>query len=114
MVLIMSKTAKEMFEELGYIQRCNNKFVYYHQKEETFTNSIEFSKYEKEYCITGMKWCPLDSLQWTTMNKNNLFRDEYDKYSLRYGKWRSKYFNYVDIKLFKAINKQIEELGWNK
>ena len=107
-------TAKEMFEELGYIQRCNdNEQIFYYQKEETFTNSIEFRKYAKDYCITGMRWYPLDSSQWTTMNENNLFRDEFDKYCARYGKWCSEYFNYVDIPLLKAINKQVEELGWN-
>ncbi len=107
-------SAKEMFEKLGYEQRVNdNEQIYYYLKKETYTRSIEFRKHAKDFCVNGMEWLSNDSCEWTTMNENNLFRDEFDKYCAKYGHWITTYFVYIDAKLLQAINKQVEELGWN-
>ena len=107
-------TAREMFEKLGYEQRVNDdEQIYYYLKKETYTRSIEFRKFAKDFCINGMEWLANDSGEWHTMSENNLFRDEFDKYCCKYGHWVSNYFNYIDAKLLQAINKQVEELGWN-
>lgn len=107
-------SAKKMFEKLGYEQRENDEeHIYYYLKAETYTTSIEFRKYAKDFCITGMEWLAKDACEWSTMNKNNLFRDEFDKYCCKYGHWVTTYFKYIDADLLQAINKQVEELGWN-
>ena len=39
------KSARELFEELGYEQRVNNdEQIYYYLKKETYTKSIEFRR----------------------------------------------------------------------
>ena len=106
-------SAKEMFEKLGYEQRVNDdEQIYYYLKKETYTRSIEFRKFAKDFCINGMEWLANDSGEWHTMSENNLFRDEFDKYCCKYGHWVSNNFNYIDAELLQAINKQVEELGW--
>lgn len=108
-------TAKEMFEKLGYEQKFNdNEQIYYYLKAERYTKSIEFRKFVKDFCTNGMEWLAKDDCEWTTMSKNDLFRDEFDKYCASYGHWIKTSFNYIDSKLLQAINKQVEELGWNK
>lgn len=109
------KSARELFEELGYEQRVNNdEQIYYYLKKETYTRGIEFRKFAKDFCINGKEWLPNDSNEWHTMSENNLFRDEFDKYCCKYGHWVSNHFNYIDAKLLQAINQQVNELGWNK
>lgn len=107
-------SAKEMFEKLGYhLQHEDDEQIYYYLKKETYTKSIEFRKFAKDFCINGMEWLANDSCEWTTMSKNNLFRDEFDKYCAKYGHWVVTSFDYIDTKLLQAINKQVEELRWN-
>lgn len=82
-------TAKEMFEELGYYYRkTNNEIIVFEVWQnglsELHHNEIlRFKKYDR-------KW-------WELQPKKILHFD------LK---------NDINIKLFKAINKQIEELGW--
>ena len=106
--------AKEMFEKLGYEQRINdNEQIYYYFRSDTLIQSLEFRKFAKDFLYHCMVWLANDSLTWTTMSKENSFRDEFDKYCAKYGKWQVETFNYIDYKLLQAINKQVEELGWN-
>ena len=107
-------SAREMFEKLGYKVMCNDdESIHYYLKKERYTRNIEFRKYSKDYTITGMEWLAKDENTWTIMNKNNMFRDEFDKYCAKYGNWITTYFNYIDMPLLQAINKQVEELEWN-
>ena len=108
------ENAKTMFEKLGYIVMCNDdESIHYYLKKERYTRNIEFRKYSKDYTITGMEWLAKDENTWTIMNKNNMFRDEFDKYCAKYGHWTTTYFNYIDMPLLQAINQQVLELGWN-
>lgn len=83
-------TAKEMFEKLGY--KC---------QEDDF--SIEFIKQMKcplnnkkvEYVIEFYKDIKTFSCEALSNNKEH-------------------YTNDIDMKELQAINKQVEELGWNK
>lgn len=106
-------TAKEMFKALGYELRNDDyEQIYYYLKKETYTRSVEFRKFAKDFCIRGMEWLAKDSCEWVTMSKYNLFRDEFDKYCAKYGHWRNTEFIYVDMELHKAIHQQCKELGW--
>lgn len=75
------KTAKEMFEELGYklVVNANNNIYY-----------------KKDDC----KWIIFSNTSTNCYIKANIFIDD------------KKYETVIDLKELKAINKQIEELGW--
>lgn len=82
-------SAKEMFEELGFhYDKTNTKIVIF----ETWYNGFgelhldEFIRFKN----TNNKWWRLIPKKEIILNLN---KD-------------------IDIKLFKAINKQVEELGW--
>lgn len=82
----MNKTAKEMFEELGYY-RCYNS-----------ATTLEYCFGEKEnYCVIRF-WKHSKHIE--LFGGKCLGLDNYEFYE-------------NDYKLFVAINKQIEELGWN-
>ena len=71
------KSAREMFEELGYEQEIKNNVIYYlkeiHIPKSKIIHSINFINDKKEVFVS----------------KN------------------------LDVKELQAINKQVEELGWN-
>lgn len=80
----MNKTAKEMFEELGY---------------SALDHSVTIDYYKDELQIRF----------WKTSKEIELFGGECKEFDLE----NFLYFN-ENYKLFIAINKQIEELGWNE
>lgn len=86
----MNKSAKEMFEEIGYELIENGKrylrFANYEDKERHYYGGefIDFEKINLQFRLTRK-----------TCNGNT-------------------HFKYGSIKEFKAIQKQIEELGWNE
>ena len=81
-------TAKEMFEKLGYeIDEQNNNEILYKMKwERTTTYWVGFDIECKDISIFETSDSPFEP---------------------------SKPFN-IDMDLLQAINKQVEELGWNK
>ena len=81
----MSKSAKEMFEELGYKYSEDNYFISYIGNEDIkpVQYQIVFSK-EYKSIETIPTW-----------------------------NGQEHYFTRIDMKLLKVINKQVEELGWN-
>lgn len=83
-------TAKEMFEELGYFyDNKGNKIVIF----ETWYNG--FSEMHHTEILRFKNICN----RWVLQPKKEIILD----------------FNKeIDIKLFNAINKQIEELGWQE
>lgn len=72
-------TAKEMFEELGYIETIDS-----NEYEITYKHKAHFN--EITFCLSGRK------ITCDNGNGKAIFINEYE---------------------LKAINKQIEELGWN-
>ena len=97
-------SAKEMFEKLGYklILQDNRDIRYL--REDTYTDEIDI--YIEEhiiFCINdGIGLYPNNSIILECLEKNDLS-----------DKWYNKEF-VVTTELLQAINKQIEELGWNK
>ena len=75
-------SAKEMFEELGY-------------EEENDKNYIEYTKYMKNIKQYAYIYFDLE-----------------EKVILPTMEYSSSYALEIDMNLLKAINKQIEELGW--
>lgn len=75
----MNKSAKEMFEELGFEYKKSDFSITYYK---------EFRDYDDECYILDIAF--------------RLFEQEI-----------STDFS-IDMRLLKAINKQVEELGWNK
>lgn len=73
------KSAKELFEELGYEQKINDKNVLMYVRD-----------LPEDYLISVIFW-----LGWERINIRNNYDEE------------------LSMKLLKAINKQVEELGWN-
>ena len=79
------KSARELFEELGYRYSENDYFIIYIGNEDI--KPVEYKiAFSKEY--NSLELMP-------TING------------------KEHYFTRIDKKLLKAINKQIEELGWN-
>lgn len=78
-------SAKKMFEKLGYEYTEDNYFIFYQENtNKPVQYKIQFCKFEE--CVELIP--QIDG-------KNH-------------------YFTRLNKKLLKAINKQIEELGWNK
>ena len=83
-------TAKEMFEKLGYFyDDKENKIVIFR----TWYNGYNEMKHE-EIC----RFVKINN-SWTFRHKKEIIL---------------KFNHGIDVELFKAINKQVEELGWNK
>ena len=79
------KTAKEMFEELGFTSiKYNKKFLEYENSDDEIIYFDKIEKYYSSYCC----------------NNEHDF-DVYTDDAI-----------IINMKLHKAINKQIEELGW--
>lgn len=74
----MNKSAKEMFEELGY--------------------EIDTTRETENHLFYVSKYAIIDF---------DLLRGDFYKYN------QSGFRSPIDMKLLKAINKQVEELGWN-
>lgn len=78
------KSAKEMFEELGYVQiKEKNVIAYCKEEEEDFLGKIETTLYHIAFWSNGNLTAKEDSLPM-----------------------------YMDIATLRAINRQLEELGW--
>ena len=83
------KTAKEMFEELGYFYKnTGNQIIIFEIWQDGFSELynkeiLRFTKNERK------KWY---------LKPHNTLRIEYD----------------IPVNLLSAINKQVEELGWDK
>ena len=77
----MNKSAKEMFEELGYAQDLNNKYYIGYIK--------ILNDYGKQRTFTFMK----EMKFFTFIDQDNSA--------------------VIELNELKAINKQVEELGWN-
>lgn len=82
----MNKTAKEMFEELGY------------EIESDSNISLIYIKYDEDY----------------EHDTGSIEKIIFDKTFNRVAHTTNSYFDFIDYKELQAINKQIEELGWNK
>ena len=85
------KSAKEMFEELGYKQEENNKryisYCWYY-----------YEDYEDKDCMRKIVF-DLQDKGFLAYSPYNL--DKYKDCSI-----------FIDLKELQAINKQVEELGW--
>lgn len=81
-------TAKEMFEKLGFKREKNEGDIYYYKGNSRFKKEyIAFRKIEKTICLYN----------YYTPHGNDIENIQF-------------YTN--GFELFKAINKQVEELGW--
>ena len=87
-------SAKEMFEKLGYLREIQPSF---YEKEDI--------KYIKENNNTKSKRIIEFSNNGEYIDITEEFKEDLPKDNINY--------NYLDFKELQAINKQIEELGWN-
>lgn len=90
---VQLKSAKEMFEELGWCELPNNNYphlIMYKRETPQHIQRITFDKKSKKISCACLD-------------------DTYVKKGFR----MKNTLMHVDMKHFKAINKQIEELGWN-
>lgn len=109
----MSKADEMLWKEYGLNKIIDNEdTIRYLFKNDYREISIEFRKKIKDYSISSSSWISKDSETWTTMLKNNEFRDEFDKHCARYGHWQSDFLYYVSPELHKIINLKMQELGW--
>lgn len=107
----MSK-ADEMFKELGYIKIvCNALTEVYQYKNDYFDFCIIFDNKLKNFHYRCSAFVFSDRDAWEEMNKNNKFRNDFDKHCSRYGYW-GEFPENIDMKLLQAINKKVKELGW--
>ena len=93
-------TAREMFEKLGYEQDKNITSVGYYNKgqKEKYKNGKEY------YYVYGTdKHITFDLQNKTFIAYSPVLRNDYEDCSRE-----------ISIEELQAINKQIEELGWNK
>ena len=106
-------TAKEMFEELGYekweVTGCT---IYYNHKTDYINKTVIFHLdgmiFPRTYEVIEMEW--QDNRQregWIPMEE----RREDLKHCATYGHMQRVEYP-MNVSLHKAINKQIEELGW--
>lgn len=89
------KSAKEMFEELGYKFLGGSDYIaikYYKQEKQ--------GKYYSSYDI--------DITFYSTRKTVSVVANEYSKKSYKLA------IMDIDMKLLQAINKQVEELGWDE
>lgn len=105
----MSK-ADEMFKELGMLKTLDNDdIVIYRLKDDYRDYSIHFDKKLKRFHYTCSHSIFNDQATWEAMNKNNEFRDDFDKYCSKYGYWGS-FPNDIGMELLQAINEKCKEL----
>lgn len=105
-------TAKEMFKELGYELYLQEKdTLMYRCKKDYVDNTVTFhlgNMFPNSYDVNYVDWWDNKSDDWIPMNE----RREDLKHCATYGHWQ-KVDRPISFDLHKAINKQIEELGWN-
>lgn len=105
-------SAKELFEKLGYELFLNNKeTLMYRCKKDYVDNSVTFNLgnlFPNTYDVMFVDWWDNKSADWLPMSE----RREDLKHCATYGHWQ-KVDRPISFELHKAINKQIEELGWN-
>ena len=78
------KTAREMFEELGYTCEESNSEVAAYKYYITDSHDEDAYSHEIAFCLNIKKYCTIENLGGL----------------------------YVDSKIHRAITKQLEELGW--
>lgn len=94
-------SAKEMFEKLGYKQYKHEDSITYNHTCKTY-DDFEVSEHRYEDCI---RFIENDEIgRFITTGREEFVDDYYEVFTLIP----------IDMKLLKAINKQVEELGWNK
>lgn len=97
------KSAKELFEELGYKLILQDNHDIRYLREDTYTDEINI--YVEEhiiFCINdGIGLYPNNSIILERLEKNDLS-----------DKWYNTEF-VVTTELLQAINQQVNELGWN-
>lgn len=82
-------SAKEMFEELGYhYDKTSNKIVIFETR---------YNGFNEMYVDEIIRFKNIDNKWWKLIPQKEIV--------LNFNKE-------IDVKLFKAINKQVEELGW--
>lgn len=102
-------SAKEMFEKIHYKLGINDdKTIMYKFKNDYVNYSVWFNLDTKTYSVTFMEWWDNKSDGWIPM----IEREENLKHCAAYGHWQL-VENPMNVKLHNAINKQVEELGWN-
>ena len=105
-------SADEMFKDLGYKVYLNNEDTLLFKKQsDFFKTSITFDKreFKKSFYAIDAEWVANNSEKWVTQN----FRYEFDKYCSANGYW-SNIWHEFSIEELQAINKKVEELGWNE
>ena len=101
-------SAKEMFEELGYKLEINDdKTIMYKRKDDYINYSVWFNLDTKTYTFTFMDWLDNKNNDWIPMME----REDNLKHCAAYGHWQKVDYP-INKELHKAINKQVEELGW--
>lgn len=106
-------SAKEMFERLGYtLFLKDNETLIYRHKNDYIDNSVTFhlgNHFPMCYDVSFFDWLDdSDRNGWVPMSK----REANLKHCAKYGCWQKVEYG-INISLHKAINKQVEELGWN-
>lgn len=104
--------ADKLFKELGYeIYTENDETLIYHKKSDFFKVSLTFDKRDFMRTFHGIegRWVAKNSATWVTQK----FKNEFDKYSSANGYWSSIWHEF-SVEELKAINKKVEELGWNE
>ena len=105
------KTADEMLNDIGYVKYLDNeeKIIYKYERE-TFRVSLTFDKreFKNTFYATEAMWVA-NNEGWYTQK----FKNEWDKYCAAQGYWSSIWHEF-SIEELQAINKKVEELGWNE
>lgn len=106
-------TAKEMFKKLGYTQFIYNDDIRYRYLTDYLDYSVVFHTgdwFPKTYDVAFVEWIDTKGDGWVPMIERE---NESLKHCAKYGHWQRVDYG-IDIDLHSAINKQIEELGWNE
>lgn len=104
--------ADKMFEELGYKKYLDNEDTLIYKKQTDFFRvSITFDKrdFKKTFYATEGYWVANNSAEWVTQQ----FKNDFDKYCSSNGYWSTIWHEFTILEL-QAINRKIEELGWNE
>lgn len=102
--------AKEMFEKLGYKQIIDHDNIRYRYLTDYIDYSVIFHTgniFPKTYDVIFIDWWDNKSDGWLPMDK----RETNLKHCATYGHWQKVDWG-INADLHKAINKQVEELGW--
>lgn len=108
----MNKSAKEMFERLGYtLFLKDGETLIYRHKTDYVDNSVTFylgNHFPMCYNVSFVDWLDDSTIDgWLPMSE----REENLKHCAKYGHWQKVEYG-INLSLHKAINKQIEELQW--